>query len=323
MLCPNTARPDRSIWDTVSRKTFETNVDALSQAKIAPGPRILTRNDWPEQRQKDRLGFGISLQLSDDFAFISACDCGVGYVTVAAIEQARNGEYTLRLAANEGICASVKTALLELLDVLRNCATKGNTLPASFLGTVLTCVELSRDQCSERSFHIIVNLNKNRILGRLESTHFQRPIHDRGSPRNALSVRLKELLTRAIVRTPIRKTHLATLSHEVDAFHESFVRLENSRPGEAIDAVKAVVKNAYEITVDGISLPRRLSEIGLSTADSRAIREVNKIANYWRICLTLTHLSRSHRSLFSGLRLDTLEPYTPLREIGQKRYVHA
>ena len=130
MLCPNTARPDRSIWDTVSRKTFETNVDALSQAKIAPGPRILTRNDWPEQRQKDRLGFGISLQLSDDFAFISACDYGVGYVTVAAIEQARNGEYTLRLAANEGICASVKTALLELLDVLRNCATKGNTLPA-------------------------------------------------------------------------------------------------------------------------------------------------------------------------------------------------
>ncbi|KAF2433999.1 hypothetical protein EJ08DRAFT_20649 [Tothia fuscella] len=307
MLCPNTARPGRSIWDIVNRRTFESHVDALSHTNTVPEPSILARKDWPKQLKDGALDFGTVLQLSDDFAFIAACDYGVGYVTVATVQQAQDGEYFLRLAANEGVSDRVKSTLLELLQILKDCAIK----------------ELARKRCAEQSFDIIVDLNKNRIFGRLESRHFRRPVYDRGSSRNALTVRLKELLARAAVRTSIHKTQLATLSLEVDELHESFVRLENSRPEELIHAVKAVVKNTYQITVDGISLPRRFGEIGLSTADSREIREVNKIANYWRICLTLAHLSRSFRDLFGRLRLETLEPYMPLHEIGQRRYVHA
>jgi len=97
----------------------------LSHAKIVPEPRILTRKDWPDQLEDD-LNFGTALQLSDDFAFFSDCDHGVGYVTVATVQQARDGEYSLRLAANESVCERLQTALFELLHVLKNCATKGN-----------------------------------------------------------------------------------------------------------------------------------------------------------------------------------------------------
>ena len=49
------------------------------------------------------MPFGVALQLSDDFAFISACEYDVGFVSVAAIEPCRERveETTLRLEANE------------------------------------------------------------------------------------------------------------------------------------------------------------------------------------------------------------------------------
>ena len=75
----------------------------------------------------------------------------------------------------------------------------------------------------------------------------------------------------------------------------------------------------------GFSLPR-LEAMGFSASaiDTRVIREVSKIANYWRICRSLAHLSRSYRVLFARLRLETLEHYEPSPTLGMKlkRFVH-
>ena len=127
MLPPNTARPGRSVWDGVGRGTFEGHVDSFYHTGFVPDSRVLVKEDWPEQCNQTVLPFAIEKQLSDDLAFIAACEYGVGYMTVATVEPAR-GEpcgLTVRLAANKGICNRVKCAIEELFITLERCARKG------------------------------------------------------------------------------------------------------------------------------------------------------------------------------------------------------
>lgn len=74
------------------------------------------------------------------------------------------------------------------------------------------------------------------------------------------------------------------LRRQIDAFHMVFLKVEEPSPN--IEAVKSTVQVAFQITADGFSLPLRLKAAGLpsSTMDNREVREINKIANYWRIC---------------------------------------
>jgi hypothetical protein len=97
--------------------------------------------------------------------------------------------------------------------------------------------------------------------------------------------------------------------------------------GAEIEIMKRVVKEVFQLTVDGVSLPLRLERAGLSlpNMDTREVREMNKIANYWRICLSLAHLSRSYRTLFVKIRLELIEPFAPSVWCGstRPRHVHA
>lgn len=97
--------------------------------------------------------------------------------------------------------------------------------------------------------------------------------------------------------------------------------------GGVLDAMKAVVKEAFHLTIDGFPFLARLERIRLapSEMDIREIREVNKIANYWRIWVYFAHLLRSYRSHFTKLLLETVEPYEPSSILGSnmKKFVHA
>jgi hypothetical protein len=191
-----------------------------------------------------------------------------------------------------------------------------------------TCVELSRDQCSEDVFDAVIQLNRNKILGRLASGHFQRPWYERGPPRDPLTIRLKNHISShcSILRSPQALKNLDLLSREADEFQLSFLQLERLTTEETIvDAIKVSVKKAFAITVDGLSLPARLRALSFTapTIDGRDIREINKVANYWRVCRSLVHLSRAYRSLFATLRLETIEPYEPCTTSGKQRFVHA
>jgi hypothetical protein len=194
---------------------------------------------------------------------------------------------------------------------------------------ILYAAELSREQCAEEVFDTVIKLNNNRILGRLASRLFQRPLYDRGPPRSPLTVRLKGYIASrsSTQRTSQTSADVGTLSAQINAFHASFLQLERSTVGEILSATKSLVKEAFLISVDGFSLCTRLEAMGFpaSIIDTREIREVNKIANYWRICRSLAHLSRSYRLLFTRLRLETLEPYEPssASSMKPKRFVHA
>jgi hypothetical protein len=88
--------------------------------------------------------------------------------------------------------------------------------------------------------------------------------------------------------------------------------------------MKTIVKDVFQLTMDGFSLPTRLerARFPLLKMDTREIREINKVANYWRICHSLAHLSRSYRT---KLQLETINPYAPSVRSGSSktRFVHA
>jgi hypothetical protein len=166
-------------------------------------------------------------------------------------------------------------------------------------------------------------MNRNKILGRLASRHFRRPQHERGPARNALSERFSAHLK----SSRRQSTETNKLSRQVEAFHASFVELENSEPDTGILPVGRVVKEAFRLTVNGVSLPDRLQRASFSPSnlDTREIREINKIANYWRICHSLVHLSRSYCTQFSEIKLELLQPFAPSVWHGNSktRHVHA
>lgn len=180
--------------------------------------------------------------------------------------------------------------------------------------------EITRDQCAEAILDIVVELNRNRILGRLASKHFKRPVHEK--LREPLPLRLKH---RVSLKRNQPAIELREFLRQIDALDASFHLVEST--GGTLVALKAAVKDAFCLTGDGFSLFARLGRIGFrpSEIDVREIHEVNKLANYWRICVSLAHLSRSYRSRFSRLELDTLQPYEASFALGDsmKKFVHA
>jgi hypothetical protein len=124
MLSPNTAQPERSVWNRVNQNTFETALDSLHRTKFVLEPEVLQENDWPEARAIETLPFAIEKQLSDDIAFLSAYEYGVRYVTAATVEAREREGLLVRLAANEGVCVVVEDAWKRLFTILARCAEK-------------------------------------------------------------------------------------------------------------------------------------------------------------------------------------------------------
>ncbi|OAL44806.1 hypothetical protein IQ07DRAFT_238069 [Pyrenochaeta sp. DS3sAY3a] len=310
MQLPNTARADRSIWRIVPRSHFETHIDCLHGKAVVPEAQVLKKEDWPKDRSEYLFTFEIEKQIADDFAFIAAYEYGVQYVTAATVVSPCHDStgMVIRMAANEGISGHVCSAIRRLLDALERCAAK----------------KLSREYCAATIFDLVVELNTNKLLGRLRSARFRRPPHERGNPRSPLTLRLKQ----HIQSMASRHQHLdkfQELSSEIDNLHLSAATLDSVDSNAIPGCLRTLVKAFFDLTIDGFSFPARMREFGFpaSVLDGRDVCEVGKIANYWRICLSLTRLSRVYRDSFANISLDVLEPYSPLVHEGQERHVHA
>jgi hypothetical protein len=104
--------------------------------------------------------------------------------------------------------------------------------------------------------------------------------------------------------------------------------LENTVNDENIvSTLQSIIKMAYSMTVNGVQLGCRLKSIGLSDSvlDKREIRELNKLANYWRISCNLAEVSRSYREIMTNIKWQQIEHYTPSQKskVISLQYVHA
>ncbi|GAB7350256.1 hypothetical protein MBLNU459_g0904t2 [Dothideomycetes sp. NU459] len=320
---PDTAAPPSSIWSKAPRARFAAKVASLERCTVTPGaPRVYAADDWPaaaaaaaaaRRNAALELPFEVERQLADDFAFLGSYKEGVETVTAAAVEWGgAGGGCVVRVAANEGVDDIAQKALEDVLMILQRCAARE-----------------SRDSCAEQCFDIIVHLHHNRILGRVGSVKYKSPLFKRAfQPKRAITLSLKDMLLRRSRKT-LSLAHLQDLEllkGQIDALYEAVIALQSLEQSSIVGAIKPILKQIHTIaTQDGTGFANRLQTLGL-ILEERNVRQIGKLANYWRISLNLAKAARSFRRVFSSIRLETVAAYRPsIRPPGSisSYHVHA
>ncbi|KAI7551735.1 hypothetical protein KC331_g2359 [Hortaea werneckii] len=109
---------------------------------------------------------------------------------------------------------------------------------------------------------------------------------------------------------------------------ESIDRLGQATTNHITGALMTVVEDAYSLTGDGGSLSERMKALGFNNnlCSRQEVRQIQAIANYKRICVHLTNVSRAYRQYFNDAELWFVE--APPKEIwpaksSQRYFVHA
>ena len=189
-------------------------------------------------------------------------------------------------------------------------------------------IGLRREECTAKIFHLVVQLHLKKIQTRLG---FRRPKYERAPPRGNVFLRLKSLLSRFdSVQKPGVGARYALFNH-LDILQSMAEEIRAEPASEDLDTVKILVRKVFDVVSNayGCSFDVVLAEVGLSRAavDSRAIRDLEKLANYWRICAFMSEMCRSYRTSFSTMELKVLEHFRPIPASmggsGNNLFVHA
>ena len=166
-------------------------------------------------------------------------------------------------------------------------------------------------------FDLVIEVNKNRIHGRLQSLHWKRP-KSRGGPkaRDPLHRDLRKVAERLEQRhnpgysdsiSLVQQIkHLCDLMHNVDKVGAK------TEGGEQL--LKEVIIQSYSIcTSEGTrTLEETVTRHGFNPGEvtsNKHIRQLNKIGRYWGLCTSMTDDSRRYPTLFSNAQLKPLRPY--------------
>jgi hypothetical protein len=119
-----------------------------------------------------------------------------------------------------------------------------------------------------------------------------------------------------------------SLVKQIEDLDLLFTRLEDSAPEDSAPLLKSIVKYVFGLSWSKPYLHQRLSTFGFpnSLKDGWEVRQLFKIANYWRFCCNLENHchSREYRHRFQNLQLHIIKKLPPEAARGfEKRHVHA
>ena len=331
-LHPDTAPKDRSIWAGIDRASFERQTEELSKQYVSIR-QVYAETSSLRSEHAYPLSFGLEKSLADDFAFVAAFQPRVKSVSAVAIElDTDQPRFKVKLAANQGVAPCVERTFDDLFEVLRKHARKGETSMWCLLVVwrrLLTREDVTREACQAQLLELFIQLNCNKILGRLGSTKFRRPRH---LPKNwkPLPARFRKIFDTDVgLRCSNQnRTELDRLDDQIKGFEAAFKQLEGEeRSEELLRSIGNAIKRAHDLTVDGVGLPNRLENLGCSIKhlDARDVREIGKVANYWRISRFLTSCSQRFRRLFENAEWSPLVKYSASSKspVIPRQFVHA
>ncbi|KAJ9296732.1 hypothetical protein DTO271G3_4931 [Paecilomyces variotii] len=271
----STAPPDDSIWQGINQATFRQNIASLEKSfKTRPGPKeAVPRDGWEKRRaelssQDYIIPFNTEQQLAEDFAFLVAAEPESKATSAVCIEEQSEPEgLVVRLAADEPVTTRVRKALKDILGLLVDRAKK----------------RISRNECTERVFDIVIRLNRDRIHARLHSSRWE------------------------------RSSFMGPVCDILNTLSDTYRSVEDiPERGREIQALKAVCRESNEAFqwwarfISASQYPDRDKRCCFSKA---AIQQIGKIGRYWSLSANLTSAARKYADLFSNLRYDILTPY--------------
>lgn len=303
-----TSNPGKSIWLNLSEDTFRRHLVDLEHrtnaVPIAPQIFALEHHNGLHGRL---LPLQLEQQLAADFSFLAAIDEGAQSVAAVCLEEhVQPAGLTLRFAALDlSLDNGVKTALQHIADCLAQRA----------------CGYLDLSQV-EALFEQIVKLHFRRLLARLRSNKWEKPKYLSRQHKKPLWQdfanlvhRVQFLYTKKEAAT--RRSVEAHLQSLVSAYH-CFEALQAGSQRE-FGFLKDLIKASYRFckVADVAEFARRLeNSVGLTATAKvasaiKCLRQIEKIAAYWRIANSLLNASGDYPNLFGRkLRLAFLTPYT-------------
>lgn len=146
-------------------------------------------------------------------------------------------------------------------------------------------------------------------------------------PRAPLPQRLRQLYGRYVRHHSGRNKYQNSLELEtlITEFEAASKQLELASTEDLIPHLGDVIKKVFNLTQDGVKLSVLFNNSESRAVQDRGIGDVRKVANYWRICLSLAWCSRSYRKLFANAWWEPVPKYNPstTSKLIGKQYVHA
>lgn len=176
---------------------------------------------------------------------------------------------------------------------------------------------MSRESCARSLFDLIIEVNRNRIHGRLQSLHWKRPKSRVGpKARNPLHRDLRKVAERLEQRHIPGYSDSISLVQQIkqlcDLMHD--VDKVGAKTDNGEQLLKEVIIQSYGIcTSEGTqTLEETVTRHGFDPGEvtsNKHIRQLNKIGRYWGLCTSMTDDSRRYPTLFAYAQLRTLRPY--------------
>lgn len=290
-----TSSPNSSIWLGLREDIFRQHLVELEKRTnaVPVDPQIfpLQRDDvWDNHT----LPLHVEQQLADDLAFLAAIEEGAQSVAAVCLEEhVQPPGLTVRFAALDlALGDGVKAVLQHIVDAMSTSSLKSDD-PAQ----------------AEALFEQIVKLQFRRLLARLRSNKWEKPKYLSKQHKKPLWQDFANLMHRvqflytkkeAASRHSV-ESHLQSLAPHYEAF-------EASEPGTQSEhvALKELIKASYYCckAEDVADFARRLEDSPSATPTAKVasaikcLRQIEKIAAYWRIAKSLIETSRTYPDLF-------------------------
>ncbi|WYZ39675.1 hypothetical protein EsH8_IV_000016 [Colletotrichum jinshuiense] len=270
-----------------SQSTNDADAHANAQSNSAGAVLKPRKSDGYHPR---RLPLGTEQRLADDIAYLIAVGEGAQSVAATTVQESR-----IRPAGKAGLkvtIASVDAIEPDSQAFLRS------------IFQMMSAAAPSAKTLHSRLLDVVVRHHQARLLNRLRSAKWQKPAYLSRTHKKPLHADFANLVHRAqFLYTKKESAARAQLEKELLALAALLQAFETESNDHEL--LVEIVDSSYQLCTSPLvaNYLNRLQGVRGTTqiqACLKTLRQLEKIAGYYRICLTLAGLAQSHAELFDG-----------------------
>ncbi|KAF3797924.1 hypothetical protein GCG54_00007977 [Colletotrichum gloeosporioides] len=281
--------------DAAADADAETETGAAGADVVGRNPDCVSQQPHPRQ-----LSLAAEQRLADDIAYLIAVGEGAQSVAATTVQESRRPQ-------GKGLRVTIAS-----VDAIEPDS-------QAFLRAIFQRLSTVSAEPSAKTLHSLVDQvtrhHQARLLNRLRSCKWKKPTYLSRTHKKALHADFANLLHRAqFLYTKKEVNERAQLEKELLALAALLEAFETTPPDDDHEALVDIVRSSYQVCTSSLVADylQRLQGVRATTqiqACLKTLRQIEKIAAYYRICLSLTRLSQAHAKLFHDVDLLFLLPY--------------
>lgn len=270
--------------------------------------------------QPRRLSLASEQRLADDIAYLVAVGEGAQSVAASTVQETclpegKGPRLRVAIASVDAIEPSSQAFLRSIFQKLSSSSSSSSSSSTSHESTQ----PLSNAKTSQLPASILDEVTRHhqaRLLNRLRSSKWKKPAYLARTHKKPLHADFANLVHRAqFLYTKKETPTRAQLERDLLALAATLEAFETATDDHA--SLVAVVRSTYDVCTSPLvaAYLQRLQAVRPTTqiqACLKTLRQLEKIAAYYRICLSLTTMSQSWPDIFDDVDLLFLPPYEPV-----------